>query len=412
MLGRPRVLVDVVEEHFDELDFLLDHREANLFAKEWTLHELAQNEERAEAHLDGLRLAELNAVDLATERLACGERFAAAAATLVLFDTGESRYHQLLLESLRHGEATIVDGIRIALRHCAIDGILEALRETAAGPEPIPAAAALDVLAFQRRAARGVESLLGAEDPWIRVLALGCSGRLKALRAQDLTDALRHPEPSVRRVALQEAARAGLDTLHETCRAAATRGTDPDPEALRFLGVLGDPRDLMLLQQAMGRRELAPAALEGIGALGSVESVPRLLELLGDAALGVAAAEAYERITGAEIRGDRRPSNSVANGDEDDPPVPADPAKARADWERRRPEMTVERAWQAGIALDDATLPPAFHDLPLPVRRDVYLRLRSRSRAGDLELEAHAVLQRRELGGSRGAQERAAIVNR
>ena len=115
-LGRPPVLLDIVEEHFDELDFLWEHREANLFTPAWILEDLAEHEERAEAHLDGLRLAELHAVALAQERLEGDETFAATAAALVLFETGEPEYHELIREALRTAGPEAVDGIRIAQR--------------------------------------------------------------------------------------------------------------------------------------------------------------------------------------------------------------------------------------------------------------------------------------------------------
>ena len=393
--GRPPVFLDIVEEHFDELDFLWEHREANVFTPDWTLADLAEHEERAEAHLDGLRLAELHAVDLAVERLPGGEVFAATAAALVLHESGSAEHLAVVFAALREADPPVVEGIRIALRHGTLARMQAELKALLASADSFRVAAATDLLAFHGQDVPPLDALLAADDPAVRCLALASAGRRGRLDVRVLDTALGDAEARVRRSALRFAARAGTPELAARCRAAATRGTDPDPVAVEFLGVLGHAADLPALQAALGRPELATAAIAGLGALGTVASVPVLLEAMADEALGVAATAAYKRITGArDVEGEMPfPRPKVPEGADESEDLPPDPAKARRDWERRRKTMTADRAWQAGIGLPDDQLPPEFDALPLDSRRDVFLRLRARKQTADRELEALAVRQ-------------------
>lgn len=400
--GRPPVMLDIVEEHFDELDFLSEHREANVFTPDWDLAGLAAHEERCAAHLDGLRLAELHGTDLAMARLCGGEMAAALAATLVLAsaDAGEQkpRFTAPVFAALRTADPPVVDGIRRALRHGVPAPLWPVLRELAAGADPLRAAAAIDVLAFVRAGDVTVGDLTRSTEPGPLVLALGAAARLGTLRAGDIAAALEHGDPGVRRAALRAAAHVGMPDLAARCRAAAGRPTDPDPEALLWLGVLGDPADEALLRAAVQRPDLARAAVQAFGAFGRTSAIPLLLELSRDKALGVPAAFAYGRITGCrDLFGEKPfPPPEVAEGEDENEDLPPAPERMASDWRRRAATMAKDRAFQHGHELPAAALPAAFDALPLDARRDVYLRLRARGAAvPDLELEALALRQRR-----------------
>jgi len=166
----------------------------------------------------------------------------------------------------------------------------------------------------------------------------------------------------------------GLLGLDDACRVAATRAQDPVPEALAFLGVLGDPKDLGLLQNAIVRPPLAEAALAGLGALGSAAAIPALLEAMADETLGPFAARALVRVTGA--------------------PEALGPG-AKAWWSGAKARFTPEGRWQSGHDVAKTPLGPAFRELPLETRLDLLLSARARDprQTRDLELELPAARQ-------------------
>ena len=400
-LGRPPVLMDIVEEHFEELDFLCEQREGVVFAPDWNLEELAELEERAEAHLDGLRLAELHAVDIARPALAGEETYAATAATLVFMETGLPELAAEVIEAFKAAEAPETrDGIRIGLRRSKLDAVRAELLELAAGEDLALAAAAADVLAFQRVELSGLERLLAAKEPAVRVLTYGAMGRLRVLaRAQDLGRAIADEDSEVRLAGLRAAAMSGMPDLERLCRNAATDAEDPSLEALGFLGLFGNPVDLPLLEAAARDGECASVAIAALGALGRVDAVPLLVELMErDAEHAGKAADAFVRITGAEgIEGEKPPPPQAedevdleADFENDEPPP--DPEKARVWWEENGGRFAPQGRWQAGVRVDEATETLPFNTLPLQTRRDLYLAACARCQGSvpDRELEARA----------------------
>ncbi len=395
--GRPPVMLDIVEEHFDELDFLQEQREANLFTPDWRLADLAWHEERAEAHLDGLRLAELWAVDIAAPKLGSGEMATALAATLVLCADGSGAHTAKVIDALRTADPPILDGIRRALRHGVPTTIAPVLHELAAAKDPLRAAAAIDVLAFGRSNVNA-RAPLDAPSPTAFEAAVGAAARLGTLDTADVIAALERAEPRARRAALRAAALAGVPRLAELCRAAATRPTDPDPEALSMLGTLGDPADEAILRAAMQRPELARTAVAALGALGRSTAVPLLVELARDEGLGVPAALAYQRITGfRDVFGEKPwPPPEVAEGEDENEDLPPAPDAIAADWRKRDARLPKDRSWQFGAEIPSDRLPACMDELPLHARADAYWRLRARRvSVPEIELEAMALQQRR-----------------
>ena len=394
-----RTMDDILEEHLEELDFLWEQRERMVFAPDWTIRQLADLEERAEAHLDGLRIGEPRSVELARPLLG-GERGAATAAALTLLAIGSGELAAEVMRALGEVKPGAADGIRIALRHADVSALVDRLYEMAMGSDPFRRAVAADVLAFHRlRPPPELERLLVHDDPAVQRLGWGAVGRFgRPLAARDVEQALRSDDTLVRRLALEAAARARLKETLTICRKSAA-GPRRVPEAVAFLGVIGDADDVTVLRAALADAEAATAALAGLGALGVPAAVPLLLQAMARPDVAAEAGEAFVRLAGVDEIWIDAPvaaaqSANAEDDGEDDRRAP-DPAKAQAIWEGLTKGHPPVQRWQAGVDVSSMPLSAALGVLPLAIRRDVYLRARLRDgdQVPDIELEARATGQ-------------------
>jgi uncharacterized protein (TIGR02270 family) len=397
---RAAVMLDVLEEHFEELDFLWEQRERHIFTPDWTVRQLAELESRAEAHLDGLRIGGEHAVTLAAPFLVGDETGPATAAAFTLLAADPPRA-DAVIEAACRATAPARTGIRIGLRHAEIAPLTDRLYDLALGRDAALRAFAVDVLAFHRlRAVPELEALFAHEVAEVRRLAYGAVGRLRGqLSERDLEAALGSGDAPLRRVALEAAARSGFSGLAALCRRCA-RGVQAVPEAIEFLGVVGGPEDLPLLRGALAEPAVAEAALAGLGALGSTMAVPLVLDAMATPTLAGAAAAAFTRITGVEDLTSHGPARDAAGDDEEEG---ADPARARAVWETLCGRFHPAGRWQGGLDVSTLDLARVLADLPLATRRDVYLgmRVREPSTTPDVELERRVAAARVEPARSR-----------
>jgi uncharacterized protein (TIGR02270 family) len=380
-LPRPPAILDILEEHLNELDFLWEQRERFVFSPDWRLKELAAHEGRAEAHLDGLRIGAANSVDIARPALMADETGLATAATFVMMAFDRVEFEHEVLQALKSAPPKGRDGIRIGLHHCDIKRLAAELADLATTGESAVRAAALDILAFHRLPPpKGIPMLLGDPDPHVRRLVYDAAGRFGGPWSYDvLRDALDGDVPFLRVAALRASARMGLVGLDDSCRQAGTRLQNPVPEALEFLGVLGNAKELPILINCMTRPELAPAALSGMGKLGSVAAIPTLLDATARETIAHAACRAFVRMTGVA-------ADEISSGDATAPP---DPSKVRDWWEREKGRFAAATRWQTGFDVSTIPLGEHFDAMPLDARLDVYLAARANNpqKTPDRELE-------------------------
>ena len=317
----------------------------------------------------------------------------AAAATLVALDAEDPDCLEAVSDAIGDAPPEILDGVRSALRHCRIEPLVPRLLAIVEHGSSAHAAAAVDVLAFQRRALpRRAMVLLADEDSAVRTLAIRALARVGEAPTSDGFDrALASPEPAERRAALEAAARTGLSDLAVRCRRAVEVDCPGRHDRIAWLGVVGSEADEAALLSILrgGDASLVASALRGLAALGMNSTVPPLIDRLDDPEFGIDAARAFARITGIVGIGED------ADPDPEDPEADrrADAERAAEEWGRRSAAVARRSRWQCGVAVDGPG-GIAFDQLGLAARRDAFFGCRARGGLDvDLELERLAVLQ-------------------
>lgn len=128
--------------------------------------------------------------------------------------------------------------------------------------------------------------------------------RWRAQASREFELALDDPDPGVRRNALFAAAWQGQRWVLDYCRAVAVRPVPENWDALWLLCVLGQADDLPRIFVMARAAELGPPRLTLLGVYGHPQVMSDLLAALEskDAELSRAAAGAFEKITGSEVR--------------------------------------------------------------------------------------------------------------
>jgi uncharacterized protein (TIGR02270 family) len=324
MAGRP-VLDGVTAQHAEEAAFLWLLRDRAVWAPQYTLKSLARLDDRVEAHLDGLRVADTAGWRAALGELAThGEPGEVFAAGVLAFESGTA--------------AKILAVLDVAMRTPDLG------RPLVSALGWLPLDIALDP----------IEQLLTARSPVMRGYGIAAA----AVHRHDPGDALDHavtdPDPALRARACQAAAELGrvdlrsqvresLDEPEEACRYAAARAAAllGDRAAVRVLGAFaaGGGRfadeacalGLRLFDEATAlaahhelaeRPDLRRLSVVAAGAAGYGSLIPWLLAQMHRPGLARVAGEAFTSITGLDLTAhklDDEPPDDFESGPSEDP---------------------------------------------------------------------------------------------
>jgi uncharacterized protein (TIGR02270 family) len=324
----PRPVLDaVVSQHAEEAAFLWLLRDRAVSAPQYTLKSLGRLDERVEAHLDGLRVAQAAGWTACLSELAShGEAGEVFAAGVLAFESGVA--------------AKILAVLDVAMRSPDLGR---------------PLVSALGWLSLDV-AIDPIEQLLGAESLVLRRFGIAAAAVHRHDPGAALTAAVADPDPLLRARACQAAAEIGradlrsrirdsLSDSDEGCRYAAARAAAllGDQAAVRVLGAFaaaGGPfaddacaLGLRLFDEATAlaahaelaqRPELRRMAVVAAGAAGYGSLIPWLLAQMHRPGYARIAGDAFTAITGLDLEAHKLDAEPPADFDAGPSEDPAD----------------------------------------------------------------------------------------
>lgn len=385
---RLRYIPELLEVHAEDLAFLWDQRCTAMTSRRHTLREFAELNERIEAHVQGLLIAPPEALlTLLRPRLAATDRGEAFAAAFTLLRLGQPMSTQLVLSEFTTARGAALEGLRDAFSAAPFGLFIGELQDLLDRALPMTAAAAAVVLANHRvltsHAARLPELLLD-DDPRVCELAWRAATVTDArdgapAHTRPYQHALNHPSPRVRDAAWGAAAWTGQAQALPVLRHLAERG---DGVALHWLAVLGSDEDTPLIQRAALALDDAArrcALLARFGHPSALNALVRWMDGTQPPALAAASGDAFTRITGIEIHGERKTLPPAADADEFDREMAPlvwmpDLAKAHAVMDQQGATWAAGSRWCQGTRLDGEVSADLLLQLDLEARWDAGAR--------------------------------------
>src|SRR5215208_3380875 len=239
---------ELIEHHYDELQFLWSQRQSALRSPRYTMRELSALERRIEGHVQGLLVAGVDLIKIVEEGLASDDPATSFAAAYALLRLENETATLAVIQAFSGAQGKQMEGLRQALSLARMEQILPSLPFLFFSSATPTVAAAADILAYHGALpppGLTIETLLQDKDPVVRetgwrVVAnsgLGVDPKLYA-------GAVRDESPAVRRAGLWAAAWTGVPGALLLARQMAEAPTLDNLYGLELLAILGGGGDV------------------------------------------------------------------------------------------------------------------------------------------------------------------------
>lgn len=410
------ILIDILEEHLEEIDFLFHQRENALSDRVYRLDSLGELEERLLAHLDGLVLGEKEAWELLEPKLAGEELGEVFAAAFVALESGDPGRIDLIQKTFSAAEGVVLDGIRHALRHASSPDVEKIVRPLLNSEKGAVRAATFDVVSFRRLSIETnlLQAGLQAKDPLVVTAAANAVGRLRvAYLKNEVEGALESDAAPVRLEAIRTGLLLKSEKALSRCRKVVQERGEEAGEAIFLLGLTGHPEDGPLLVNALGEAALTRNATVSLGLLGRAARMDVLIQCISNHKLTRLAGEAFRTVTGVDLEKEKlvAPKENQHEAQqkteedefEDDPDenllIP-DPVKVEGWWRKNLSRFDKKGRYRKGQPYSPQILIELLRSGALPERHHAAMELvLIDSTRPLLETYGFATRQRNEIAG-------------
>ncbi|QSQ11042.1 TIGR02270 family protein [Myxococcus landrumensis] len=320
----PRSIERIIEQHATDAAFLWAQRQGVLNAPHYRLHDLAAFDDRLQANLDGLRIADDCGWEFCTERLSdeqeAGEVFAAAVLAL---EQGSPKRLEVPV-SLVGDEPRLATGLTSALGWVPRATAHIAAQELLGSVLPVWRQVAIATYAIHRLdPGRALADALEDKDPAVRARALRAVGELGRHDLVPELEAGLHEKSDLCRFWAAASAVLLGDQRNalEVLESFSTLPGPLQPRALQLSLRAGDTgRARKVVERLRDDSSQLRTAVQAAGICGDSTVLPWLLEQLENPHCSRVVAEAFSLVTGLDLESEGLTAHGSPTGpsDEDD----------------------------------------------------------------------------------------------